>query len=58
MAGVIPIFLDGFPCGPSIMMAAILLGEEVAPPPATFESFNGSTCGAPARLYSSNVKNY
>lgn len=33
---MVPVFLDGSPWGPPRMMAAILLGEEVAPPPGSF----------------------
>lgn len=33
---MIPVFLDGSPWAPPRMMAAILLGEEVAPPPGSF----------------------
>ncbi len=34
---MVPLFLGGSPWGPPRMMAAILLGAEVLPPPATFD---------------------
>lgn len=34
---MVPVFLNGSPWAPPRMMAAILLGGEVAPPPATFD---------------------
>lgn len=34
---MVPIFLDGSPWGPPRMIAAIVLGEGVLPPPATFD---------------------
>lgn len=32
-----PLFMDGSPWGPPRMIAAIVLGKEVVPPPATFD---------------------
>lgn len=34
---MVPLFLGGSPWGPPRMMAAIILGAEVLPPPATFD---------------------
>lgn len=34
---MVPIFLDGSPWGPPRMIAAIVLSNEVLPPPATFD---------------------
>lgn len=34
---MIPMFMDGSPWGPPRMIAAIVLGEGVLPPPATFD---------------------
>ncbi|MEX2336724.1 MAG: hypothetical protein WD555_05590 [Fulvivirga sp.] len=34
---LVPIFLGGSPWGPPRMIAAIILGKEVLPPPATFD---------------------
>ncbi|MEX2584071.1 MAG: hypothetical protein WD766_12390 [Gemmatimonadota bacterium] len=34
---MVPIFLDGSPWGPPRMIAAIVMGEGVLPPPATFD---------------------
>lgn len=34
---MVPMFLDGSPWGPPRMIAAIILGEGVLPPPATFD---------------------
>lgn len=34
---MVPLFLDGSPWGPPRMIGAIVMGEEVLPPPATFE---------------------
>ncbi len=34
---MVPLFMGGSPWGPPRMMAAILLGSEVLPPPATFD---------------------
>lgn len=34
---MVPVFLDGSPWGPPRMIAAIVMGEGVLPPPATFD---------------------
>lgn len=34
---MVPLFLDGSPWGPPRMIAAIVMGEGVLPPPATFD---------------------
>ncbi len=35
---MVPVFLDGSPWGPPRMIAAIVMGEGVLPPPATFDA--------------------